>query len=57
VIVAAQALRAGSLPGLATAGETAPPGLVRETMRRDFESALVLCAGVNQQASGAVLRR
>jgi 3-oxoacyl-(acyl-carrier-protein) synthase len=58
VICAARALQAGELPPTPMAGARAPATLVREARRGlDLRQALVLCTGLNQQASGAVLAK
>jgi 3-oxoacyl-(acyl-carrier-protein) synthase len=58
VIVAARALHGGEMPPTPGAGPCAPPGLVREARAGlDLRRALVLCTGLNQQASGAVLAK
>lgn len=58
VIVAARALHGGELPPTLNAGPNAPAALVREARAGlDLRQALVLCTGLNQQASGAVLAK
>jgi len=58
VISGVLALRKGELPSLAIVGENAPTGIVREPRRTlTLTSATVLATGLNQQASGLVLRK